>query len=78
MHVLFELQLEETLGQVETSFFSCVEPNTFIKYAAVTFESNCQKSNRIGRSFEEALDVASICSKTFKRGFYQFAKHNSV
>ena len=32
MHVLFELQLEETLGQVETSFFSCVEPNRCINY----------------------------------------------
>ena len=35
MHVLFELQLEETLGQVETSFFSCVEPNTCINYGKI-------------------------------------------
>ena len=44
LQVLFEFQFEETLGQVETSFFSCVEPKC-IKYGAVTFESNCQKTN---------------------------------
>ena len=53
VHVLFEFQLEETFGLVETAFFSCVEPNTCIKCGkTVTFESNCHKSNRIGRSYE--------------------------
>ena len=55
LQVLFEFQFEETLDKVETSCFSCVEPNTCIKYGAVTFESHCQKSNRIGRSFEAAM-----------------------
>ena len=53
VHVLFEFQLEEIFGLVEASFFSCVEPNTCIKCdKTVMFQSNYQKSNLKGRSFE--------------------------
>ena len=79
VHVLFEFQLEETFGLVETAFFSCVEPNTCIKCdKTVTFEWNCQKSNLKGRSFESPnKDCWSKLPQKFQTSLLLFAKYNS-